>query len=410
MKVLLRTHLSLAKASIKRNRSRSFLTCLGISIGVAAIILILSLTGSISSLISDEVSSLGADLIVVRPASNKDFTSNILDELTTANLYSRSSLQLSDVEAIKSIEGVAAAAPISVFTTSVTSSEDRTQEAATVLATNSDFTKIQTLTLSSGSFIIPTTKVDTVVIGSTMAMRLFGTVAPVGKTIVFEDHRFIVIGVLSAIDDPINFNNVDLDTAIIMDTKILDSLEINAQTQQINIKATSTEAVAPAAAAIDETLAKSKSDTHNFAVLTGDEITHPASSLFYIVSGVLALVAGISLIVGGIGVMNIMLVSVAERSHEVGIRKAVGASGPDIFWQFLFESLILCLLGGFLGLIFAYVLAFFICLITPFNPFISWQIIAITLGTSVGVGTLFGLYPAIKASRRSPIASLKSYH
>jgi len=123
----------------------------------------------------------------------------------------------------------------------------------------------------------------------------------------------------------------------------------------------------------------------------------------------LTMVAGISLIVGGIGVMNIMLVSVAERTHEIGIRKAVGASGRNILAQFLFESLILSIMGGFLGLALGYVLAFFVSIITPFTPYISWQILAMTFGVSVGVGVLFGIYPAIKAAAKNPIESLKHY-
>ena len=105
--------------------------------------------------------------------------------------------------------------------------------------------------------------------------------------------------------------------------------------------------------------------------------------------------------------MNIMLVSVAERTHEIGIRKAIGATSGNILLQFLIEALILSLVGGLLGLIFGYILSFLLCLITPFNPFISWQILAITFGVSVITGLIFGLYPAMKAAHKNPIYSLK---
>ena len=126
-------------------------------------------------------------------------------------------------------------------------------------------------------------------------------------------------------------------------------------------------------------------------------------------SSPLSLVSSISLVVGGIGVMNIMLVSVSERTHEIGVRKAVGASSSQIMMQFLFEALILSLLGGILGLILAYVLAFFVSLATPFAPYINWQILVVTICTSLIVGIIFGLYPAIKAARKNPIDSLKFY-
>ena len=123
----------------------------------------------------------------------------------------------------------------------------------------------------------------------------------------------------------------------------------------------------------------------------------------------LAIVAGISLIVGGIGVMNIMLVSVAERTHEIGIRKAVGASGQNILIQFLFEALILSLMGGVMGIVLGYILAFFVSIVTPFMPYISLGILAVTFLTSIAVGIVFGIYPALKAAAKNPIESLKHY-
>ena len=128
-----------------------------------------------------------------------------------------------------------------------------------------------------------------------------------------------------------------------------------------------------------------------------------------IISSMLALVAGISLVVGGIGVMNIMLVSVAERTHEIGVRKAVGASSQNILMQFLFEALILSLMGGVLGLVLGYMLAFFISIMTPFKPYISVEIILMTFLTTLIVGVLFGIYPALKAATKNPIDSLKHY-
>lgn len=123
----------------------------------------------------------------------------------------------------------------------------------------------------------------------------------------------------------------------------------------------------------------------------------------------LALVAGISLVVGGIGVMNIMLVSVAERTHEIGIRKAVGASSYNILMQFMFEALILSIFGGFLGIILGYIFAFLISIITPFTPYISPEIILVVFATTVIIGIIFGIYPALKAAHKNPIESLKHY-
>lgn len=406
MSLLLRTHFKLARTAIKENRTRSFLTCLGIAIGIASIILILSLTGSISRLISNEVSSIGSDLIVVRPSTSKDSVTSIVEELTSANSFSKSNLAVSDVGAISEIEGVVNVAPIAVSVNTVTDDEN-TIASATVLGTTPSFIDIEPLTLKQGTFITDKNKENSVVIGHMLSLLLFNTSNPIGKTLVFRDHRYIVVGVLEKIDKSINFDNVDFDNALIMDIAELEKNVGAIQVQQINVRAENVDSLPAIADQIREKLTAKKSGDTNFTVSYGDSISHPASTLLGIISGMLAAVAGISLVVGGIGVMNIMLVSVSERTHEIGIRKAVGASSYNILMQFMFESLILSIFGSIMGLVLGYVLAFLVSIITPFQPYISWQILVITFCTAVVIGLIFGIYPALKASMKNPIDSLK---
>ena len=217
--------------------------------------------------------------------------------------------------------------------------------------------------------------------------------------------KFMVVGVLDEVEKSINFDNIDFDNSLIMNIKSLDKLTGSTQIQQINVKANNTDSLPKISDNIKDALTNQKLGDQNFSVSYGDQITHPASSLFSIVSGMLTLVAAISLIVGGIGVMNIMLVSVSERNHEIGVRKAVGASSRNILMQFLFEALILSILGGIFGLILGYLLAFVISTVTPFAPFISWEIVLITLLTTLAVGIIFGIYPALKASLHSSSSS-----
>ena len=405
---LLRAHIRLARTSIKENRTRSFLTCLGIAIGVASIILILSLTGSISRLISNQTKSIGEELIVIRPSTNKDMVSGIIDELTASNAYQKSNLALSDAEIVSKIEHVEAVAPIALATGTV-STEKNTVDSVAILGTTADFISIQPLTMRYGSFINDKFNSNTAVVGHTTSLVLFNTSNPVGKTLTIYGERFVVVGVLSEMEEAININNIDFDNAVIVNAGALDAMDGGIQIQQINAKASNIESLAEVSENIRNALVDKKSGDQNFAVMYGDAIKHPASSLFTIVSGMLAAVAGISLIVGGIGVMNIMLVSVAERTHEIGIRKAVGASSQNILMQFLFEALILSMLGGFFGLVLGYVLAFFVSIVTPFAPFISWWILLIAFVVSVLVGAVFGIYPALKAATRNPIESLKHY-
>ncbi|MBR3236356.1 ABC transporter permease [Candidatus Saccharibacteria bacterium] len=409
MAMLLRTHYKLAKTAIKENRTRSFLTCLGIAIGVASIILILSLMGSISNLVRSEIGELGSDLIVVRPSSTKDSLTNIVEELTSANSFQKSNLSIHDVEAISALENVTAASPIAVSTNTV-SSEKNNFDSVPILGTNTDFIKIEPLALRFGAFLTDKNEEKSVVLGHTLSLALFNTVnSTVGKTVTIMGEKFMVVGVLDEIDKSINLDNVDFDNALIMDIKSLDQVTGSTQIQQINVKAKNTDSLAQISEEINAALINQKLGDKNFSVAYGDQITHPASSLFTIVSGMLTLVAGISLVVGGIGVMNIMLVSVAERNQEIGIRKAVGASSRNILMQFLFEALILSILGGIFGLALGYILAFLLSIITPFAPYISWEIFAITLLTTVAVGIIFGIYPALKAASKNPIDSLKHY-
>lgn len=409
MASLIKTHFKLAKTAIKENRTRSFLTCLGIAIGVASIILILSLMGSISSLVKNEISEIGNDLIVVRPISTKDTFTSVVEELTSSNTFQKSSLNLSDIEAISKIEGVSAVAPIAISVNTI-GSEKNTLSAVPVLGTTPSFNDIEPLTLKYGSFINNSNSDNSVVLGHTLSLALFNTInSTVGKTVSIMGEKFMIVGVLDEVNQSINFNNVDFDNALIMDVKSLDKITGSTQIQQINIKASNTDSLAKISTEIDNVLTQQKLGDKSFSVAYGDAITHPASTLFTIVSGMLTIVAAISLVVGGIGVMNIMLVSVAERTHEIGIRKAVGASSRNILMQFLFESLILSILGGIFGLVLGYVLAFLLSVFTPFAPYISWEIIAITFFTTIIVGIVFGVYPALKAASKNPIDSLKHY-
>ena len=409
MAILLKTHYKLAKTAIKENRTRSFLTCLGIAIGVASIILILSLMGSISNLVKNEINEIGSDLIVVRPSSTKDAVTSIVKELTSANTFQKSNLTVSDATAISKLEGVVAAAPISVSVNTVTS-EKNTFPSVPILGTNSDFIKIEPLALKYGSFMTENNENHPVVLGSTLSLSIFNTINnTVGKTVTIMGEKFMVVGVLNEVEKSINFDNVDFDNALIMDINTLDKITGSTQIQQINIKAENTDSLAKISEDIKTTLVAQKHGDENFTVAYGDEITHPASSLFAIISGMLTVVAAISLVVGGVGVMNIMLVSVAERTHEIGIRKAVGASSRNILMQFLFEALILSILGGIFGIVLGYILAFLLSIITPFVPHTSFDIILITMATTLAVGILFGIYPAIKAASKNPIESLKHY-
>lgn len=403
MSLLLRTNFEIAKNSLKKHKFRSFFTCLGISIGIASIILILSLAGSISQLISTQIKALNQELILVRPANNKNSLNNIIDELTNSNHFNNSNLTLDDLNKIKeSSDNIKNIAPIAIL--HETAIGDQTVESATILATNSDLKPILNLELKSGNFI-QDNDLKSAVIGHSLALQLFGSSEPIGKTFSFSGHKFIIIGTLQKTEDPINFNGVDFDQAIIVDLNQIKSL--NPQIQQINITVKDDHKLETTAKEISKTLSDFKGSSSNFTVNYGSHISHPASNFFNIISIMLGGIAGISLFIGGISVMNLMLVSVTERTHEIGIRKAIGATNTHIFMQFLLESIILVFIGCVGGFLLGYLIAIFCSTFTPFKPFISLEICLVAIYFAFVTGILFGLFPAIKASKQKPIDSLK---
>ncbi len=160
---------------------------------------------------------------------------------------------------------------------------------------------------------------------------------------------------------------------------------------------------------VNSLLLKNHEDEKDFSILSGKQIAEPSNKFFIALTSVMAAIAAISLLVGGIGIMNIMLVGVAERTREIGLRKAVGASNSNIIWQFMVEALIISILGGVVGYIAGYVLAFAISTFFTFDPAFTWEIALAALILSVGIGTIFGIYPAMRASRKDPIESLRHY-
>ena len=402
MSLLLRTNFEIAKNSLKKHKFRSIFTCLGISIGIASIILILSLAGSISQLISDQIKSLNQGLILVRPAHSKNDLSGIIDELTNTNHFNNSNLSIEDVEKIReSDDNIAYASPIAVLHETITG--DHVVDAA-ILATNPDLKSILKLDLKSGNFI-QDNNLKSAVIGHSLALQLFGSSEPIGKTFSFAGHKFIIIGTLQKIENPVNFNGVDFDQTVIVDFDQIKSL--NPQIQQINVTVKNTQNIQDTADKINKTLADLKGSSGSFTVNHGNNISHPISNFYRIISLMLAIIAGISLFIGGISIMNLMLVSVTERTHEIGIRKAIGATNTHIFLQFLFESIILVFIGCIGGFILGYLIAIFSSTFTPFKPFISLEICLVAIYFAIITGIVFGLFPAFKASRQKPIDSLK---
>ncbi len=404
------TNAKIAIDSLRSARTRTNLTMLGIVIGVVSITLILSLGESIRQSGINQVNELGNKLIVIRPGGSQSGGSapysNFLNPSPIAP-YATTTLQEKDIQAIEKLSSVRSASPLMLINGSIDKSQPATQQAS-ILATTPEFANALKIDTSNGQFIDEETDDQTVVIGQQLATDLYGTDQILGKKIKLRGIEHTIIGVLQRTNGPVGISGIDLDYAAIV--SINDGKKFNqgiAQLQQILVVPEKTSQRQLAINQINSTLTKQHNGEKDFQVLTGEEAVVVSKSFYQFATTLTAIVAGISLIVGGVGIMNIMLVGVAERTREIGIRKSLGASNRHILLQFLIEALIISILGGCIGIIIAIAIALFIGLMLGLTPVISLQVMLISLSLSVCVGVIFGIGPAIRAARKNPIEALR---
>lgn len=411
MRFLLISHIQNARQSIKNSRVRSRLTMLGTAIGVASVTTILFLGLGASNFINSQIDEIGGNILVVRPGIQSDALTSISRQIQPNQSYNTSTLTEEDIEIIRETDNVKRVAPIMIMNGLISGDTDA-PAGTSIVATSSSMAEISDLQIANGQFFDDGKDHDTAVLGINLSRSVFGTSDSIGRRIRIRGSNFTVVGIIEEVQDSINFNSIDYNNSVMIsfeDGKAINKDAI--QIQQINVQVDAIGDLESTAKKITNLLEISHNSQQDFSVLTGDEISSSTSELFSIVALFTALIAGISLVVGGIGIMNIMLVTVAERTREIGIRKAIGATNSDIVWQFLIESVMLSFSGGVAGFALGYIISLIICSsYLPFMPQISGDIIAISAVISVMVGVVFGLYPAIRAARKDPIESLQTYN
>ena len=399
----------IALQSLRMNRARTALTTLGIIIGVASITLVLSLGGGAQNTVSQQVSKLDNNVILIKTGGDQ-LEAPSVQQLNPYALSTTSSLTELDLGTVRLTKGVTKIAPVMVLGGSVRTADGVTGSAP-IIATSPDLAHILQLKQSVGQFIDSSTARDTVVVGRSLAVELYGTDQVLGQQLLLKGVPHTIIGVVKETNAPINLSGIDLDRTVYV--SLDDGKSFNqgvAQIQQMLVTAENAEAASTLRDTLDTAILKNHDNEHDFSVLAGQTIAERNNGLFTLILIITGIVACITLMVGGIGIMNIMLVGVSERTREIGIRKALGATNRHILDQFLIEALIMCVVGGILGLATAYGLAWAIATPLSFQPAMSWYITATGLGMAFVTGILFGLYPAIKAARQNPIESLRQYH
>jgi putative ABC transport system permease protein len=405
---LLRT----AGEAIRSHRLRSALTMLGILIGIAAVILTVGLGDGARAQVQDDVNALGTNLLVVSPGSTTDSSG------LRGGMGSASTLTVQDTEAIADpvvAPDVEAVAPVSSTSSSVTWSE--TNWTTTLVGTTPSWEEVRSREVAEGRFLTEEDQTDAaavVVLGPDTATELFGSTAlALGQTVTVEGVDLQVVGVLPSVSSSDDTTNNDM--AIVPITTYQQRLVGGATRDSVSsiyVKAASSDALSAAYQETNALLLQlhdvPTADDADFTIATQQSILEAASSVDQTMTVMLAGIAVVSLVVGGIGVMNIMLVSVSERVREIGLRKALGARPALIRRQFLTEAGLLGLAGGVVGVVAAVVAAVVIPHLSSTRIELSTGIALLAVVLSIGIGMLFGVYPASRAARLTPIDALRS--
>lgn len=412
--MLLKDSIHTALNGLHSNRTRSALTILGIVIGIAAIILIASTGNMAEGVIIGELGGLGAETIVIRPGKEPRGPSDIAETLFADSIKQR---ELDALLKKSNVPNIIDAAPV-VFAVGSASYRGETYKPFIFGFLAEFMMEMFDLEIEEGVAFDKRdaqSKAQVVMIGSRVKEELFGEIDAVGKSIQIKGKKFRVVGVFAPRGQVVFFDVDEL--ALIPYTTVQAYLTGTKHFNEVIAKAESPELVDRAVYDIEQTLRELHNITDpekdDFYVQTQQGLVDQIQSIIGVLTLFLSLVVAISLVVGGVGIMNIMLVSVSERTKEIGLRKAIGATEKDIRTQFLLEAAILTGVGGIIGVIIGILLSliasFAIAKFLNVSFIFSFPVVAslLGIGSSVLIGIVFGLYPAIKASRKSPIEALR---
>jgi putative ABC transport system permease protein len=400
----------IAWEAVGKNKVRSLLTMLGIIIGVAAVIVMISISAGTEATISDQITQLGSNLIYISsgfsqmgpPSMSSSSTALIYDDATAIE------------DSISGVKGVVVEQDASETVKAGSASLD----SISITGTSPDFLDVRNLTVAEGRFYTAedvTNKKKVAVLGYDLATELFGTTDPIGQTILVSTTRLTVVGVMA---EKGTVGEIDYDArlytpiSVVLDkfTRTAFSRINGDEIRMIFVQVEDSANIDNVILQTQILLAKRHNeslDNLSFTVTTQQDIISTQESTTSAFRSLLAWVAGVSLIVGGIGIMNIMLVSVTERTREIGVRQSIGATPNDIRWQFLTEALLMSLVGGLIGAAVGIGGSWLFGNVSDMRTVIVPSSIFLAFGSAAIVGAFFGFYPANRAAQLDPIDALR---
>ncbi|WP_138495961.1 ABC transporter permease [Paenibacillus pinistramenti] len=381
----------MAWKGISGSKIRSFLTMLGIIIGVSSVIALVSVGKGTTSQITSQLEGLGTDLLTVSIMGRGNTTYLTYDE----------------AEALTDLDGVKSVSP--VISGSMTAKYGTENTDVSVEGITPAYEDIQDFHVQSGRYILDIDngyRMKVALIGTETASDLFGTDDPLGQTILLNGSPFKVVGLLESKGTSLTSSNND---KILIPIKTAERVMQSKGVRSMTIQTESPDQVASVKSLIEATLDKKFENADNsYTVFNSQDALDTLNSTTQTLSIALGGIAGISLFVGGIGIMNIMLVSVSERTREIGIRKAIGAKKRNILLQFMIESTLLSGMGGLIGVAIGYGASALVGHYTSMDTSVSLNIVLISFGFSLFIGVVFGVIPANKAAKLRPIYALRT--
>lgn len=396
-------NISIALLALSGNKVRSFLTTLGVIIGVFAVLELVAVGEGVKVEVTKQIESLGTNVVIVLPGKVSEGNYNF------ASTIGASTLTEADRATIGSLPSIEASAPLMLISSPVQVGQEVSSNFL-VLGTTPEFFAVRSLSQDAGRFFSQDDangKQRLAVLGYPVWQHFFGDETFAEKTIELRGKAFTVVGVLPKPKTRAALGGPSFDDVVYIPFETAKDITGTSQIFRILAKVTDSREVEDSTNEIKKAILANHGGSEDFTVLTQEDVLDLFSSVVRILTAMLGALGGIALLVGGIGIMNIMLVSVTERTREIGIRKAVGASTVDIFLQFLVESIVLSLAGGVLALVLALVGAQVVSSKTGFALVITSTTILLAIGFAMLVGVLFGVAPALRAARLDPVKALR---
>jgi len=391
-----------ALSTIWGNKLRSLLTVLGVIIGVSSVTIFVALGQGLKNNVGGLIRGFGTNVITITPGK----ISKTGGQKNPADFLNNTVLTQKDIDTIKAVPEITSVSPLSLVAGSLSVGAKTSQPI--IYGADADILDaFQVFTLDQGRMFTDTERGE-VVLGPVVRTDLFGEGGQaLGKTVMIGEKPFTVVGILGKAKGG-SLLGGQLDTIAFIpmaDATVLNNNQF--QVYRIVAKANDTANVNAVRDTIVQKLLVNHAGKDNFSALTQDDLLGLVNQVLSLITAMVSAIAAISLVVGGIGIMNIMLVTVTERTREIGLRKAVGATNGAIAAQFLVEAIVITLVGGAIGLGIAFAVGLVIAAKTPLTPAFSPEVVLVALGLSVVVGVIFGLWPALRAAGKDPIEALR---